>query len=105
MSLPQSFLGINIFLNGLLANIARRRSKVRTGPERRQLEQLRKLFPQEEGSDTFTFLDHLGGTRRRKAPHKEMKVIGLDGQRKYLPALLLAFLLNEGLASLPKLPY
>ena len=34
-----------------------------------------------------------------------MQVIRLDGQRKYLPALLLAFLENEGLASLPKLAH
>src|SRR5437879_5009928 len=99
-----SFLCVDILLNSFLTNIACCTRKVRACPHRRKLEQEGEFLAQDKRSDAFAFLHYISRTCGREAPHKQMKMVGLNSQCEDGPSFLLTFLLNQLLASFSYIP-
>jgi hypothetical protein len=102
----QASLRFNVTLNGFFAHLACCTGKVASRPQCGHFAyHFPKLPTETKGSDALEFFHHLSRAIRGPNPHTHMNVIGLDRKGKHEPALLLALMLNELLASFLDLTY
>jgi hypothetical protein len=95
-----AFLSVNVLLDNLSGNIARCARKIRTGPQTRQLEQVRVLFSQVVRRSTFYFGNHISGAISRSYPGKQVDMVRHDGKFQYLPVMRSTDFVNDRLAVL-----